>query len=541
MPQLHDSTSRSNTDAQLSAHEYSFDRIFGLETEYGLSVTGTDHAIEAGAVAVTMFRPVVEHARSTNTYEPNGARLYLDVGSHPEYATAEARSPFDALVNDAAGEQIMRSMALTAQQQLRKQEQRHQASTAQTNSSQALIHLFKNNADSAGHSFGCHENYLIRRFVHLQDITNQLLPFLITRQIMTGAGRFADGHFRITQRATFVDETVSSATTRSRPMVNTRDEPHANPEQFRRLHVIIGDSNRSQWATRMKLAMTHLVLCVIEHYARLEQQPASPTFIESQPSSTSPFASFALADPVAANHAIDEFGAHAVITLATGEQLTALELQQRYLAGCQQFLTEFSTHVDRSLGEAGAAQHIADEWQSSLELLSRDDFESLAHTMDWAAKLQLYSRLVSRMLQINLEQAQQMLLGRENAQQLPNAVSARLAQLDLDYHDIANGQVFESLVRHGYVRQEVTQQQAEQAVSTPPSHTRAVLRGQFIQAAEQAGVRFTCDWTSLEVLEPHKVSIQLLDPFVSSAAEVPQLTQVLDDLVQRATQFRASH
>ena len=150
-------------------------------------------------------------ARSTNTYIENGSRLYLDVGSHPEYATSEACDPMDALAVDAAGELVMRDLALDAQQRLRA-----------THGPRATVHVFKNNVDSAGHSFGCHENYLVRRFVPLKVIEQELLPFLITRQLFTGAGRVTESGFQITQRADFLDEAVSSATTRSRPMVNTR-------------------------------------------------------------------------------------------------------------------------------------------------------------------------------------------------------------------------------------------------------------------------------------------------------------------------------
>ena len=158
----------------------------------------------------------------------------------------------------------MRNLALKAQRKLRESYGAH-----------ATIHVFKNNVDSAGHAFGCHENYLVRRFVPLETIEHQLLPFLITRQLYTGAGRMTPDGFQITQRADFLDEAVSSATTRSRPMVNTRDEPHADPDSFRRLHVIIGDSNRSQWSTWMKLAVTHLVLCAIEDAFRHAFRPDS--------------------------------------------------------------------------------------------------------------------------------------------------------------------------------------------------------------------------------------------------------------------------
>ena len=172
MPQLRDSGTRSlhATEPVPSAEMDGFCRIFGVETEYGVAVTGAERPVDAGQVAMTMFQPIVSRSRSTNTYLANGSRLYLDVGSHPEYATAEARDPREALAQDLAGEHVMRNLALKAQRKLRESYGAH-----------ATIHVFKNNVDSAGHAFGCHENYLVRRFVPLETIEHQLLPFLITR------------------------------------------------------------------------------------------------------------------------------------------------------------------------------------------------------------------------------------------------------------------------------------------------------------------------------------------------------------------------
>ena len=179
MPQLRDSGTRSlhATEPVPSAEMDGFCRIFGVETEYGVAVTGAERPVDAGQVAMTMFQPIVSRSRSTNTYLANGSRLYLDVGSHPEYATAEARDPREALGQDLAGEHVMRNLALKAQRKLRESYSEH-----------ATIHVFKNNVDSAGHAFGCHENYLVRRFVPLETIEHQRLPFLITRQLYTGAG-----------------------------------------------------------------------------------------------------------------------------------------------------------------------------------------------------------------------------------------------------------------------------------------------------------------------------------------------------------------
>jgi len=228
-------------------------RIFGIETEYGVSLTGGDGACSAGQVAMAMFHRLVEQHRSTNIYLSNGARLYLDVGSHPEYATAEALTPMDALEQDLAGERIMADLAREACSVL-----------ADRLGPGVTVHVFKNNVDAQGHSFGCHENYLLRRQVPLDVVKEQLVPFLVTRQLFAGAGRLGEAGYQLSQRADFLDEAVSSATTRARPMVNTRDEPHADPDRYRRLHVILGDSNRSQTVTWLKLATTHLVLSLIE-------------------------------------------------------------------------------------------------------------------------------------------------------------------------------------------------------------------------------------------------------------------------------------
>ena len=179
MPQLRDSGNHGSwQEARRSSQFQGFARIFGVETEYGVSVTGSDRPVDAAQVAMMMFQPVVSRARSTNTYLTNGSRLYLDVGSHPEYATAEARDPMDALLQDLAGERVMAGLALGAQARLRARY-----------GDGVNVHVFKNNADSAGHSFGCHENYLVRRYVPLETVEHELLPFLITRQLYTGAGR----------------------------------------------------------------------------------------------------------------------------------------------------------------------------------------------------------------------------------------------------------------------------------------------------------------------------------------------------------------
>jgi len=220
-------------------------RIFGIETEYGVTFAFRgQRRLSPDEVSRFLFRKVVAWGRSSNVFLENGSRLYLDVGSHPEYATAECDNLYDLVAQDKAGEAILQGLVQHAQAQL------------EAEGVKGEIYLFKNNSDSAGNSYGCHENYCTERDEDLSRHEQLTIPFLITRQIFAGAGRVVTTnrgtHYALSQRAEVIWETISSATTRSRPVINTRDEPHADPEKYRRLHVIIGDSNMSEYATFLK-------------------------------------------------------------------------------------------------------------------------------------------------------------------------------------------------------------------------------------------------------------------------------------------------
>ena len=232
-------------------------RIFGLENEYGVTCTlRGQRRLSPDEVARYLFRRVVSWGRSSNVFLENGARLYLDVGSHPEYATPECDSIFDLVVHDKAGERILESLVRSAEQRLREEGIRGD------------VYLFKNNTDSAGNSYGCHENYLVGREGDFSKFTDVLIPFLVTRQIYAGAGKVLQtargAMYSISQRAEHIWEGVSSATTRSRPIINTRDEPHADAERFRRLHVIVGDSNMSEYTTFLKVGTVAILLRMLE-------------------------------------------------------------------------------------------------------------------------------------------------------------------------------------------------------------------------------------------------------------------------------------
>ena len=214
-------------------------RIYWLENEYGVTCTFKgQRRLSPDEVARYLFRRVVSWGRSSNVFLVNGARLYLDVGSHPEYATPECDSLVDLVTHDRAGERIVEDLVVSAQERLADEGIR------------GTVYLFKNNTDSAGNSYGCHENYLTSRTDDMKFYDSVLIPFFVTRQIYAGAGKVVQTArgpaFSMAQRADHIWEGVSSATTRSRPIINTRDEPHADAERYRRLHVIVGDSNMSE-------------------------------------------------------------------------------------------------------------------------------------------------------------------------------------------------------------------------------------------------------------------------------------------------------
>ena len=211
-------------------------RIFGLENEYGVTCTfrGQRRLSARTRSRATCSGGWCRWGRSSNVFLKNGARLYLDVGSHPEYATPECDSAVDLVTHDKAGERILEGLLVDAERRLREE------------GIAGDIYLFKNNTDSAGNSYGCHENYLVGRHGEFSRLADVLIPFLVSRQIICGAGKVLQtprgAVFCVSQRAEHIWEGVSSATTRSRPIINTRDEPHADAERFRRLHVIVGDA-----------------------------------------------------------------------------------------------------------------------------------------------------------------------------------------------------------------------------------------------------------------------------------------------------------
>ncbi|MGH3741080.1 MAG: proteasome accessory factor PafA2 family protein, partial [Micromonosporaceae bacterium] len=287
-------------------------RIFGLETEYGVTCTFRgQRRLSPDEVARYLFRRVVSWGRSSNVFLRNGARLYLDVGSHPEYATPECDSLTDLVAHDRAGERILEGLLVDAERRL------HDEGIA------GDIYLFKNNTDSAGNSYGCHENYLVARQGEFARMAEVLIPYFVTRQVFAGAGKVLHGprgaQYCLSQRAEHIWEGVSSATTRSRPIINTRDEPHADAERYRRLHVIVGDSNMSEFTTYLKVGVTDIVLRMVEENTVMRD--------------------LTLENPIRAIREIShDITCRKKVRLANGREMSALDIQEQYLERALRFV-----------------------------------------------------------------------------------------------------------------------------------------------------------------------------------------------------------
>ena len=447
-------------------------RIFGIENEYG--VTCTFHGqrrLSPDEVARYLFRRVVSWGRSSNVFLRNGARLYLDVGSHPEYATPECDSLTSLVAHDKAGERILEGLVVDAEKRL------HDEGIA------GDIYLFKNNTDSAGNSYGCHENFLVGRHGEFSRLADVLIPFLVTRQLICGAGKVLQtprgAVYCVSQRAEHIWEGVSSATTRSRPIINTRDEPHADAERYRRLHVIVGDSNMNESTTLLKVGSADLVLRMFEHGVT--------------------FRDLSLENPIRAIREIshDLTGTRSV-RLAAGRTASALEIQREYYSRAVDFVATSGDDDDES------AKRVLELWGRTLDAVEQQDLSMIDRDIDWATKYQLIERYRSK-------------------HDLPLS-SPRVAQLDLAYHDISRTRgLYYLLARKHAVERVVSDLAVFEAKSVPPQTTRAKLRGDFIRKAQEKRRDFTVDWVHLKLNDQAQRTVLCKDPFRSVDERVEKL------------------
>ncbi|GAA3135100.1 Pup--protein ligase [Streptomyces sp. SID486] len=446
-------------------------RIFGLENEYGVTCTFRgQRRLSPDEVARYLFRRVVSWGRSSNVFLRNGARLYLDVGSHPEYATPECDNVTELVTHDKAGERILEGLLVDAERRL------HEEGIA------GDVYLFKNNTDSAGNSYGCHENYLVARHGEFSRLADILIPFLVTRQLLCGAGKVLQtprgAVYCVSQRAEHIWEGVSSATTRSRPIINTRDEPHADAERYRRLHVIVGDSNMSETTMLLKVGATDLVLRMIEAGTVMRD--------------------LTLENPIRAIREVShDITGRRKVRLASGREASALEVQREYFDKALDF-------CDRRGIRTGTVAQVLELWGRTLEAIENEELDRIGTEIDWVMKYKLIERY--------------------RAKHNMTMSHPRVAQIDLAYHDIHRRRgLYYLLEKKGQAARVCNDLKIFEGKSVPPQTTRARLRGDFIRRAQEQRRDFTVDWVHLKLNDQAQRTVLCKDPFRSVDDRVEKL------------------
>ncbi|MFB7494881.1 Pup--protein ligase [Streptomyces sp. NPDC056161] len=446
-------------------------RIFGLENEYGVTCTFRgQRRLSPDEVARYLFRRVVSWGRSSNVFLRNGARLYLDVGSHPEYATPECDNVIELVTHDKAGERILEGLLVDAERRL------HEEGIA------GDVYLFKNNTDSAGNSYGCHENYLVARHGEFSRLADILIPFLVTRQLLCGAGKVLQtprgAVYCVSQRAEHIWEGVSSATTRSRPIINTRDEPHADAERYRRLHVIVGDSNMSETTMLLKVGATDLVLRMIEAGTVMRD--------------------LTLENPIRAIREVShDITGRRKVRLASGREASALEVQREYYEKALDF-------CERRGIRTGTVEQVLELWGRTLDAIEAEDLDRIATEIDWVMKYKLIERY--------------------RAKHNMTMSHPRVAQIDLAYHDIHRRRgLYYLLEKKGQAARICNDLKIFEGKSVPPQTTRARLRGDFIRRAQEQRRDFTVDWVHLKLNDQAQRTVLCKDPFRSVDDRVEKL------------------
>jgi Pup amidohydrolase len=449
-------------------------KVCGIETEYGIHSPGPEqNPIAASSVLVNAYAADVEQqigwdfedetpgndargfAREgslapmvethlANTVLTNGARFYVD-HAHPEYSSPECLTPLECLIYDKAGEEVLRRSMVAAALRI---------------PDRPAPIVYKNNSDGKGNSYGCHENYMMDRAVPFTKVIEGIVPHFVSRTLFTGSGKVgtetaaldADTvHYQLSQRAEFFEEIVGLETTLKRPIVNTRDEPHADPKRFRRLHVIVGDANLSEIATFLKVGSTAIVLAMIEDDAGTTRD-------------------LSLADPVRALHQVSaDLTLTRPLTLADGSSATALEMQWEIFGAARKYAEECGLGALGDDGEVGAL--VMEHWEAVLSGLESDP-ATLADTLDWVAKREL-------------------LLAYQDRHSC-DWRDPRVAALALQYHDLRPDK---SVFRRLDMRTLVTPEQVAYAVAEPPTGTRAWFRGKCLARWPEAVV--TANWDSL--------------------------------------------
>jgi Pup amidohydrolase len=479
-------------------------KICGIETEYGISVKETadfnpilTSSMLINAYAQPAFKRVkwdyeeespLRDARGfekapaegapeddsglVNIILPNGSRYYVD-HAHPEYSSPECSNALDVVLWDKAGERIL---------------ERSTEAARATVMQGSRIHIYKNNSDGKGNSYGCHENYLVDRATPFPSLVKHLIPFFVTRTIYTGAGKVGAENgteeiaFQLSQRADFFEVEVGLETTFKRPLINTRDEPHADAEKYRRLHVIVGDANMSEVATLLKVGATAIVLQMVED-----------DFITDD---------FTLRDPVRTNAAVSrDLTCRRTVELVDGRRLTPVELQWEFLRLAKKYAQDND-------GDA-STDEVLERWESALEGLESDP-AGMSRQLDWAAKLSLLEAYRERDgLEWN---------------------DPKLRLIDLQYHDVRRSHgLYWKLARAGKVERLVDDDSIEWAVDHPPEDTRAYFRGECLRRFSPAIMAASWDALIFDTGDEPLRKVPTLEPMRGTRAHVQSVLDASAD------------
>ena len=476
-------------------------KVIGTETEYGIAAVGSpefnpviassllistyagslrrirwDYEQESplrdarGYEPVQVREPSEEDLGLANVILPNGARYYVD-HAHPEYSTPECASPRDLVIHDKAGERVL--------------ERSLQELERAMPGGQRLA-VYKNNSDGKGNSYGTHENYLVDRAVAFGTIVRDLTPFFVSRQIFTGAGKLgaeaswddrSQHRYQLTQRADFFEAEVGLETTLKRPIINTRDEPHADPDKYRRLHVIVGDANLCEVATFLKVGTTALVLKMIED--------------DYLPDLT-------LANPVASLHEVSrDLTCRAEVRMAEGRRMNPIQLQWEYLERAKKYVEQEDPSADNL--------EVIERWEATLDALEDDPLQ-LHRELDWVAK---YRVLESYRQRDGLEWSDH-----------------KLRLVDLQYHDVRRDRgIYHRLVASEAVERLVTDEEIERAIMEPPEDTRAYFRGRCISRYPDAIAAASWDSMIFDTGGPALQRVPMREPLRGTKAHVEELLE----------------
>jgi proteasome accessory factor A len=490
-------------------------KVFGTETEYGIVAAGApdfnpvlsssllistyagslrrirwDYEQESPMRDARGFEPVPAHAGSdedlglANVILPNGARYYVD-HAHPEYSTPECLTPRSLVVHDKAGERILERSLLEVAREM---------------PGAPALSIYKNNSDGKGNSYGTHENYLVDRATPFSDIVRDLTPFFVSRIVFTGAGKVGAeaqwdergrGIFQLTQRADFFETEVGLETTLKRPIINTRDEPHADPERYRRLHVIVGDANLCEVSTFLKIGTTAIVLKMIED-----------GFLPD----------LTVQRPVQAFHEISrDPTCRATVTLADGRTVTAVQLQWEYLEHAKKY-------VERE-DDTPEQREVVERWEAVLSALE-DDPSTLHRQLDWVAK--------QRVLQAYRDRD-----GLEWG-------DPKLRAIDLQYHDVRRDRgLYYRLEASGKVERLTTDEEVDAAIDDPPEDTRAYFRGRCIARYPDAIAAASWDSLIVDTGADALQRIPMREPLRGTKEHVEELLAQAEDAAALVARLQA--